>query len=196
MAGVQNSGIDPAVVARREEAVEPVRLLLVLDQPHAPPVTVPSRRTPGRLDRSSRPSAPITAARAAATPEALWHAAREVRLADTRTLTRLVRWRIPGVVRRPDLHRAVPHTTPSRCSTRATCGRCPGCAGGSGPSARDYPRLSGRRTSAPWDRRGTVRVLFAHWAEPAATAADARSARRASSRSTRPRGCGCGRCGR
>ena len=35
--------IDPAVVAGREEAVEPVRLLLVLDQPHAPPVTVPSR---------------------------------------------------------------------------------------------------------------------------------------------------------
>ena len=35
--------VHPAVVARREEPVEPVRLLLVLDQPHAPPVTVPSR---------------------------------------------------------------------------------------------------------------------------------------------------------
>ena len=41
--GRPEQGIDPAVVARREEAVEPVRLLLVLDQPHAPPVTVPSR---------------------------------------------------------------------------------------------------------------------------------------------------------
>ena len=35
---------------------------------------------------------------AAATPEALWDAARAVRLSDTRTLERLVRWRIPGVV--------------------------------------------------------------------------------------------------
>ena len=43
MAGGPEQRVDPPVVAGREEAVEPVRLLLVLDQPHAPPVTVPSR---------------------------------------------------------------------------------------------------------------------------------------------------------
>ncbi|MGH2857410.1 MAG: hypothetical protein ACRDMJ_07980, partial [Solirubrobacteraceae bacterium] len=30
-------------------------------------------------------------------PDALWHAAREVRLADTQVLGLLVRWRIPGL---------------------------------------------------------------------------------------------------
>jgi hypothetical protein len=31
---------------------------------------------------------------------------------------------------------------------------------------RDYPRLSGPEDFRSWDERGTVRVLFAHWAEP------------------------------
>ena len=33
--------------------------------------------------------------------------------------------------------------------------------------ARDYPRLSGPEDFRAWDERGTVRVLFAHWTEPA-----------------------------
>jgi hypothetical protein len=31
--------------------------------------------------------------------------------------------------------------------------------------ARDYPRLDGPEAFATWDRRGTARVLFAHWVE-------------------------------
>ena len=31
---------------------------------------------------------------------------------------------------------------------------------------RDYPRLRGPEDFRAWDERGTVRVLFAHWAEP------------------------------
>lgn len=30
----------------------------------------------------------------------------------------------------------------------------------------DYPRLDGPEDFAAWDRRGTVRVLMAHWVEP------------------------------
>ena len=33
--------------------------------------------------------------------------------------------------------------------------------------ARDYPRLGGPEDFRDWDERGTVRVLFAHWTEPA-----------------------------
>src|SRR4051812_38859055 len=37
--------------------------------------------------------------RAAASPEALWQGATEVRIDETRSLGRLVRWRIPGLAR-------------------------------------------------------------------------------------------------
>ena len=33
--------------------------------------------------------------------------------------------------------------------------------------ARDYPRLAGPEDFARWREPGTVRVLFAHWVEPA-----------------------------
>ena len=32
---------------------------------------------------------------------------------------------------------------------------------------RDYPVLDDRSAFADWDEKGTVRVLFAHWVEPA-----------------------------
>jgi len=31
---------------------------------------------------------------------------------------------------------------------------------------RDYPRIEGAEEFLAWDEPGTVRVLFAHWAEP------------------------------
>src|SRR3954447_8722171 len=120
-------------------------------RPHHPPR--PAARTPPRR------SAP-------ATPEALWDAARAVRLADTRTLARLVRWRIPGV---PDgqsydeLFRAYPFTLLDEGDTWSVSGLC----GRIWTLARDYPRLSGPDEFRGWNQRGTVRVLFAHWAEPA-----------------------------
>jgi hypothetical protein len=102
---------------------------------------------------------------AAAAPEALWDAARAVRLSDTRRLERLVRWRIPGVVHGQtydELFRTEPFTLLEQGDTWSVSGLC----GRIWTLARDYPRLSGPEDFRAWDERGTVRVLFAHWAEP------------------------------
>ena len=103
---------------------------------------------------------------AAAAPEALWDAARDVRLSDTRRLERLVRWRIPGVPAGQtydELFRTEPFT-------RARGGRD---LVGVGPvrAHLDARSATTRASSGPedfraWDERGTVRVLFAHWTEP------------------------------
>lgn len=95
----------------------------------------------------------------------LWRVAREVRIADTRTLRRLVTWRIPGV---PDgqtfdeLFRDYPFTLLAegdRWSISGLCGRI-------WTLARDYPHLADADDFAAWDEPGTVRVLFAHWTRP------------------------------
>ena len=102
---------------------------------------------------------------AAATPAAVWDAARAVRLSDTRRLERLVRWRIPGVVHGQtydELFRTEPFTVLEAGETWSVSGLC----GRIWTLARDYPRLSGPEDFRDWDERGTVRVLFAHWAEP------------------------------
>ena len=101
---------------------------------------------------------------AAATPEALWDAGRAVRLADTRTLARLVRWRIPGVPEGQtydELFRGYPFTVLDAGDTWSVSGLC----GRIWTLARDYPRLDGPDAFAAWDEPGTVRVLFAHWTE-------------------------------
>jgi hypothetical protein len=103
--------------------------------------------------------------RAAAAPDALWGAARALRLSDTRTLGPLVRWRIPG--------------TPSEQTFRALLAEYPfvvldqgerwsvsGLCGRIWTLSRDYPRLSGPEAFRDWDEPGSVRVLFAHWVEP------------------------------
>ena len=103
--------------------------------------------------------------KAAAAPEALWEAARGVRLSDTRALERLVRWRIPGVVHGQtydELFRTEPFTLLDAGETWSVSGLC----GRIWTLTRDYPRLSGPADFREWDERGTVRVLFAHWAAP------------------------------
>ncbi|HEY2636488.1 MAG TPA: hypothetical protein VGI54_03795 [Solirubrobacteraceae bacterium] len=103
---------------------------------------------------------------AQATPEALWHAAAEVRLDETRRLRRLVAWRLPG--------------TPPDTTFRGLLGRYPftvleegadwslsGLCGRIWTLTRDYPALAGPEEFRGWDEPGTVRVLFAHWVEPA-----------------------------
>ena len=105
--------------------------------------------------------------RASATPEALWQAARRVRLADTRGLSRLVRWRIPGVAAAQtydDLFRTYPFTQLDAGATWSVSGLC----GRIWTLQRDYPRRAGPEAFRDWDERGTVRVLFAHWTEPCA----------------------------
>jgi hypothetical protein len=103
--------------------------------------------------------------RTAAPSDALWDAASRVRLSDTRTLGRLVRWRIPGLdpqLTYHDLFRAYPFTVLEEDDGLLLSGLC----GRIWTLARDYPRLSGAESFASWDEPGTVRVLFAHWVAP------------------------------
>jgi hypothetical protein len=103
--------------------------------------------------------------RAAAAPDALWAAARGLRLSDTRTLGRLVRWRIPGTS--PDqTFRGLLSEYPfvvlaegERWSMSGLCGRI-------WTLNRDYPRLDSPEAFRAWDETGTARVLFGHWVEP------------------------------
>ena len=102
--------------------------------------------------------------RAAASPGALWEGAKSVRLADTGTLARLVRWRIPGTpqdVTYHDMFRSYPFTLleeGERYSVSGLCGRI-------WTLQRDYPRLEGPDAFRAWDQRGTVRVVLGHWVE-------------------------------
>ena len=102
---------------------------------------------------------------AAAAPDALWRAARQIRLADTRTLGRLVRWRIPGTPARltyEQLLRSYPFTVLDEGEHHLVSGLC----GRIWTLNRDYPRLDGPEAFRTWAEPGTVRALFAHWVEP------------------------------
>jgi hypothetical protein len=101
----------------------------------------------------------------AADPDALWAAAGTLPLSDTRTLGRLVRWRIPGLARGlsyGELFRAYPFTVLDEGERHLVAGLC----GRIWTLARDYPRLDGPDAFAAWDEPGTVRVLFGHWVDP------------------------------
>jgi hypothetical protein len=110
--------------------------------------------------------------RAAASPDALWAAARDIRLSETGTLGRLVRWRIPGTA--PDqTFRGLLAEYPfvvlaegERWSISGLCGRI-------WTLSRDYPRIDGPDAFRSWSEPGTVRVLFAHWVAPAGDGASA-----------------------
>lgn len=97
---------------------------------------------------------------------AVWSAASTVTLADCRLLGRLVRWRIPGLpaeVSYHELFRSEPFLLldeTERSSLSGLCGRI-------WTLRRDYPRLEDPVEFAEWDEPGTVRVLFAHWVQPA-----------------------------
>ncbi len=101
-----------------------------------------------------------------ADPDALWAAAARVRLDETRTLGRLVRWRIPDTpadLPFRELLARYPFTVleeGERSSLSGLCGRI-------WTLSRDYPRLPGPDAFRTWEEPGTVRVLFAHWVEPA-----------------------------
>lgn len=99
-----------------------------------------------------------------ADPDALWEAAMGIRLDETRTVGRLVQWRLPG--------------TPGDITFRELLARDPfvvlaegerwslsGMCGQIWTLRRDYPHLSGADDFRAWDRGGTVRVLFGHWIE-------------------------------
>lgn len=97
----------------------------------------------------------------AASPDRLWTCARAARLADTRTLGRLVRWRLPGTGAASTfdrLLRAYPFTVLEEGEHLLVSGLC----GRIWTLARDYPRLDGAADFRDWDEPGTVRVLIAH----------------------------------
>jgi hypothetical protein len=103
---------------------------------------------------------------AGASPGRLWAAARAVRLRDAPNLGRLVRLRIPGLspdLRFDELFRAPPFYV--LCEDELTL--VSGLVGRIWTIRRDYPSLNGPAEFRSWSRRGTVRVLFANWVEPA-----------------------------
>ncbi|HSD76149.1 MAG TPA: hypothetical protein VLA98_02045 [Solirubrobacteraceae bacterium] len=101
-----------------------------------------------------------------ASPRALWAAAEALRLDETRTLGRLVRWRIPGTphdLRFRELLASYPFVVLDEGDDWSVSGLC----GRIWTLHRDYPRLDGAEAFRSWAEPGTVRVLFAHWVEPA-----------------------------
>jgi hypothetical protein len=102
---------------------------------------------------------------AQASPAVLWDAAATVRLSDTGTLGRLVRWRIPGV--EEDEHfRAMFAQEPFTVLAEGGTWSVSGLVGRIWTLRRDYPSLEDADAFRSWDRPDTVRVLFAHWAQP------------------------------
>jgi hypothetical protein len=108
-----------------------------------------------------------------ADPAALWHAAEHVRLSDTRTLGRLVRWRIPGL--EPDLaFRDLFRAHPFIVLDEGEGWSVSGLVGRIWTLERDYPRLTGPEEFLTWDQPGTARVLFANWVQDGALMSEAR----------------------
>ncbi len=102
---------------------------------------------------------------AAVDPQTLWEAAQSIKLSDTRTLGRLVRWRIPDTPASLTFHELFaryPFTVLEAGETWSISGLC----GRIWTQQRDYPRLSGPEDYEAWDQEGTVKVLFAHWTRP------------------------------
>jgi hypothetical protein len=96
----------------------------------------------------------------------LWRAARSLRLSDASLLGRLVRWRIPGTPAQEtfdELFRRPPFTVLEEHDAALVSG----LVGKIWTLRRDYPRLSEPEDYLEWSRRGTARVLFAHWVETA-----------------------------
>ncbi|HSO98021.1 MAG TPA: hypothetical protein VLP43_03645 [Solirubrobacteraceae bacterium] len=97
-----------------------------------------------------------------ADPDRLWAAARAVRVDQTGFLGRLIRWRLPGTP--PELEfDALFRSAPFVVLDEGDHCVVSGMAGRIWTLRRDYPTLENPRAFVQWQRRGTVRVLFAHW---------------------------------
>src|SRR5262245_50410915 len=100
--------------------------------------------------------------RVAASPEGLWAAASAVRLDETRSLGRLIRWRIPGVPG-DQTFRGLLESDPFTVLEQGERYVLSGLCGRIWTLQRDYPRLDGPQAFREWDEAGTVRVAFGHW---------------------------------
>jgi hypothetical protein len=103
---------------------------------------------------------------AAASTRALWEAASSVGLDEAGALGRLVRWRIPGTPA-GTTYRTLLASEPFTVLAEGDVWSVSGLVGRIWTLRRDYPRLDGAEAFRGWDGGGTVRVLFAHWVEPA-----------------------------
>jgi hypothetical protein len=98
--------------------------------------------------------------------DALWEAASSIPLSDTGLLGRLVRWRIPGLERDvtfDGLFRNPPFTVLAEGDRWLVSG----LVGRIWTLRRDYPVLGSPEEFLAWSERGTARVAFANWVEPA-----------------------------
>ncbi|HEX3691235.1 MAG TPA: hypothetical protein VHV28_16155 [Solirubrobacteraceae bacterium] len=94
----------------------------------------------------------------------LWQAAREVQLAETTVLGRIVRWRIPGLARSlryDELFRQPPFLALEEGEHSLVSG----LVGRIWTPRRDYPELSSPEEFENWSKGGTARVVIATWAE-------------------------------
>lgn len=97
--------------------------------------------------------------------EALWAAARELRLDQAGALGRLVRWRIPDLPP-GETFRGLFASPPFTVLAEGPLWTVSGLVGRIWTLRRDYPRLEDAAAFRGWDAPGTVRVLIAHWVEP------------------------------
>ena len=103
--------------------------------------------------------------RSSADPEALWQAARSVRVRETALLGRLVQWRIPGTAAQvsfDELFRRPPFCVLEEGELVLISG----IVGRIWTLRRDYPNLAGPEEFRIFDTPGTARVIFAMWAAP------------------------------
>jgi plasmid stabilization system protein ParE len=102
-----------------------------------------------------------------ASADRLWEAATSLRLSDTSRLGRLIRWRIPGTgpeLSFDELFRQPPFVVLEADRDQALVA---GVVGRIWTLRRDYPELADPEEFRGWATRGTARVLFANWVEPA-----------------------------
>jgi hypothetical protein len=103
--------------------------------------------------------------RSSADAARLWAAAGALCLSDAGTLSRLVRWRIPGL-RTNQTFREMLANYPFCLLDEGEHWSISGLCGRIWTMQRDYPRLDGPDEFRDWDEPGTVRVFFAHWVTP------------------------------
>jgi hypothetical protein len=101
-----------------------------------------------------------------ASADELWASAATVRLRDCRVLGRLIRARIPGP-RASETFDELFHSAPFNLLGQGPAYALSGLCGRIWTVRGDFALLSRPAEFLTWQVPGTVRVLFANWAEPA-----------------------------
>jgi hypothetical protein len=95
----------------------------------------------------------------------LWHAARTVRVDETRVLGRLLRWRIPGTpasIPYDELFREPPFAVLEEADGALVSG----LVGRIWTLRRDYPLIADPEEFRSWASPGSACAVFANWVEP------------------------------